>query len=316
MNSAQHLLYDLGLPAGDRYDLPTSPQHFGDGGHYRIEIPSVEGPAAMAAVLEEAGRRGVRVHRVSQGSGMMLLTAGELRDMAALGAEHQVEVSLFVGPRANWEGSGQPLTPDGKLLGWRHTGMDQLAYAFEDVVRGVEAGIRSILVADEGLLWLVNEGRRRGVLPASLVVKGSAVLGAANPLGIKLLQANGMDTINVASDISLPRLAALRQVISIPIDLYIEGPDGLGGFTRYYEMAEIVRVGSPVYLKFGLRNAPNIYPSGVHLEGAAVATGRERVRRAAIGLELLARAGAAFTASPVGAPGLGVPELGAPFTAG
>lgn len=307
MNRARQLLHDLNLPTGDRYDLPTSPRTFGDGGHYRIEIPSVEGPAALEAVLDEARRRAVRLHRVSQGSGMMLLTEAELRDMAALGAEHQVEVSLFVGPRAAWEGSGQPLTPDGKLLGSRHTGMDQLAYAFEDIVRGVEAGIRSILVADEGLLWLVNEGRRRGVLPANLVVKGSAVLGAANPLGIKLLQDNGLDTINVASDISLPRLAALREVISIPIDLYIEGPDGLGGFTRYYEMAEIVRVAAPVYLKFGLRNAPNIYPSGLHLEGAAVATGRERVRRAAIALELLARAGAPFTPSPVGAVGLGVP---------
>jgi hypothetical protein len=310
MNQAKQLLRDLNLPDGDCYDLPDSPILFGDGAHYRIEIPSVEGPAAMAAVLEEAQQRGVRVHRVSQGSGMMLLTDGELREMAALGAQHQVEVSLFVGPRATWEGSGQPLTPDGKLMGWRQTGMDQLAYAFEDIVRGVEAGIRSILVADEGLLWLVNEGRRRGVLPANLVVKGSAVLGAANPLGIKLLQDNGMDTINVASDISLPRLAALRQVISIPIDLYIEGPDGLGGFTRYYEIAEIVRIASPVYLKFGLRNAPNIYPSGIHLEGAAVATGRERVRRAAIGMELLARAAVEFTASPAGAPGLGIPVRG------
>jgi hypothetical protein len=307
MNEAKQLLRDLNLPEGDRYDLPTSPILFGDGGHYRIEIPSVEGPAAMAAVLQEAQRHGVGVHRVSQGSGMMLLTDGELREMAALGAEQQVEVSLFVGPRASWEGSGQPLTPDGKLMGWRHTGMDQLAYAFEDIVRGVEAGIRSILVADEGLLWLVNEGRRRGVLPANLVVKGSAVLGVANPLGIKLLQDNGLDTINVASDITLPRLAALRQVVSIPIDLYIEGPDGLGGFTRYYEMAEIVRIAAPVYLKFGLRNAPNIYPSGVHLEGAAVATGRERVHRAAIGLELLARSGVEFAASPMGAPGLGIP---------
>ena len=101
MNQAKQLLQDLNLPDGDRYDLPTSPIRFGDGGHYRIEIPSVEGPAAMAAVLDEAQHRGVRVHRVSQGSGMMLLTDGELREMAALGAQHQVEVSLFVGPRAD-----------------------------------------------------------------------------------------------------------------------------------------------------------------------------------------------------------------------
>ncbi|GIK75481.1 MAG: hypothetical protein BroJett021_44690 [Chloroflexota bacterium] len=308
MSSAKTLLSELGLPTGDRYDLPASPLRFPDGAHYRIEIPSVEGPAAMAAVIEAAQQHGVTVHRVSQGSGMMLLTNAELREMARLGAEHRIEVSLFVGPRATWEGTGQPLTPDGKLMGWRHTGMDQLAYAFDDIVRGVEAGIRSILVADEGLLWLVNQARQRGKLPANLVVKGSAVLGVANPLGVKLLQDNGLNTINVASDISLPRLAAMRQVLSIPLDLYIEGPDGLGGFTRYYEIAEIIRVAAPVYLKFGLRNAPNIYPSGVHLEAAAIATGRERVRRAAIGMELLARAGVEFTASPVGAAGLGIPE--------
>jgi hypothetical protein len=309
MNRAKDLLRDLNLPAGDCYDLPSSTREFSGGGHYRIEIPSVEGPAAMAAVVDAARQHGVPLHRVSQGSGMMLLTDAELRAMAQMGAEHRIEVSLFVGPRAPWEGTGQPLTPDGKIFGWRHTGMDQLAYAFDDVVRGVEAGIRSILIADEGLLWLVDQARRRGVLPADLVVKGSALLGAANPLGIKLLQENGLNTINVASDITLPRLAAMRQVLSIPIDLYIEGPDGLGGFMRYYEVPEIIRVAAQVYLKFGLRNAPNIYPSGVHLEAAAVATGRERVHRAAIGLEILARAGVAFTASPLGAPDLGIPVV-------
>lgn len=46
---------------------------------------------------------------------------------------------------------------------------------------------------------------------------------------------------------------------------------------------------SPVYIKFGLRNAPNIYPSGGHLEDLAVKLGRERVRRARIGQELIER---------------------------
>ena len=54
MSTARQLLRDLNLPDGDRYDLPTSSQRFPDGGHYRIEIPSVEGPAAMAAVIEAA----------------------------------------------------------------------------------------------------------------------------------------------------------------------------------------------------------------------------------------------------------------------
>jgi hypothetical protein len=312
MDTARRLLQDLNLPPGDRYDLPSSPLRFSDGAHYRVEIPSVEGPEAMRVVLESAQSLGVTVHRVSQGSGIMLLSDAEIRDMAQLGHGRGVEVSLFTGPRAPWEGTAQALTPDGKLFGWRQTGMDQLAYAFSDVERAVEHGIRGVLSADEGLTWLIGKARERNILPPDLVVKGSALLGAANPIGIKLMAEAGLNTINVASDISLPRLAAVRQVISIPIDLYIEGPDGLGGFTRYYELPEIVRIAAPVYLKFGLRNAPNIYPSGVHLQQAAIQTARERVHRALIGMETLARYASHFTTSALGAAGLGIPILTKP----
>src|SRR5438876_9154909 len=280
MNMAQTLLHELGLPEGDRHDLPTSTTSFPDGAHYRVEIPSVEGPEVLRAVIEAAEASGTLVHRVSQGSGIMLLSDAEIGEMVQLGHRHGIEVCLFVGPRAPWEGTAQALTPDGKLFGWRHMGMDQLVYAFSDVERAVQLGVRSILIADEGLLWLINQARQRGMLPHDLVVKASALLGAANPLGIKLLVDNGLNTINVASDISLARLAALRRVISIAIDLYIESPDGLGGFTRYHEIAEIIRVVAPIYLKFGLRKAPNIYLSGVHLVQVAVQTVRVRVLRA------------------------------------
>ena len=53
---------------------------FADGLRYRIEIPSVEGPAVLKAVLDEAERREVPVRRVSQGSGVMMLTDDEVRD--------------------------------------------------------------------------------------------------------------------------------------------------------------------------------------------------------------------------------------------
>jgi hypothetical protein len=42
-----------------------------------------------------------------------------------------------------------------------------------------------------------------------------------------------------------------------------------------------------MYVKLGLRNAPNIYPSGLHLEDLAVKLGRERVRRAELVRQLL-----------------------------
>ncbi len=309
METARHLLKDLGLPSGDRYDLPSSPLRFPDGAHYRVEIPSVEGPDAFNAVVETAQTLGVSIQRVSQGSGIMLLSDSEVASMAQIGREQGMEVSLFVGPRAPWEGTAEPLTPDGKIFGWRQMGMDQLVYAFSDVERATQLGIRGVLSADEGLTWLIEQARKKGILPPELVIKGSALLGAANPIGIKLMVEAGLNTINVASDISLPRLAALRQVISIPIDLYIEGPDGLGGFTRYYELPEIVRIAAPVYLKFGLRNAPNIYPSGAHLQSAAIQTARERVHRALIGMEALARYAPDLVMSKPGASGLGIPVV-------
>jgi hypothetical protein len=103
MQATRDLLQRLGLPTGDAYDLPTSPKRFPDGAQYRVEIPSVEGPNALAAVLEEAEKLGVLIHRISQGSGIMLLTDAEIREMAKLGAEAGIEVSLFVGPRAAWD---------------------------------------------------------------------------------------------------------------------------------------------------------------------------------------------------------------------
>jgi hypothetical protein len=274
-----------------------------------VEIPSVEGPRALAAVLEEAEARHVRVHRISQGSGVMLQTDAEILEMARLGADAAIEVSLFVGPRAAWEPGAQVLTPAGKNLAARHRGMDQLIYAVEDIKRACDLGIRSVLVADEGLLWVADEMKRAGELPADLVLKISVQMGAANPASIQLQERLGAGTYNVPTDLDLAKLAAVRAAIDIPIDLYVEVPDNFGGFIRHYEIAEIVRLAAPVYLKFGLRNAPDVYPCGTHLESTAIALSRERVRRAEIGMAHLQRYYPEAVTSEPGASDLGIPVV-------
>ena len=90
----------------------------------------------------------------------------------------------------------------------------------------------------------------------------------------------GADTLNLTTDLSLAQIAAIRAVVDVPLDIYVEVPDNVGGFVRLHEIPEIVRVAAPVYLKFGLRNAPDVYPAGTHLEATTVALTRERVRRA------------------------------------
>lgn len=69
MAATRSFLESIGLPAGDLHALPDSPKRFPDGASFRIEIPSTEGPRSLEAVLDEAARREVPVHRVSQGSG-------------------------------------------------------------------------------------------------------------------------------------------------------------------------------------------------------------------------------------------------------
>jgi hypothetical protein len=301
---------DLGFPDGDLHNLPDSLKTFPDGAQYRIEIPSVEGPNSFLEVMAAAKEYGVDVHRISQGSGIMLLTEDELNQMADIGEKNNVEVSLFVGPRGTWDITPMSWASAGKVTGLRVESMDQLVYSIEDIKRACTAGIRSILVADEGLLWLVNEFKKKGELPDDLVVKISVQMGQSNPVSIKLVEEMGANTFNVPTDLTLARLAAIRQAVDIPIDIYVEVPDDIGGFIRHYEIPEIIRVAAPVYIKFGLKNSPNIYPSGTHLEKTSIALSRERVRRAKIGLEIIQRYAPHLKMSKKGAEGLAVPQTG------
>src|SRR5207253_4197357 len=119
----------------------------------------------------------------------------------------------------------------------------------------------------------------------------------------------GGGTLNPPTDLSLAQLAAIRQATTMPLDVYVEAPDDFGGFVRHYEIAELVRVAAPIYLKFGLRNAPDVYPSGTHLESTVIALSRERVRRTEIGLEMIARYCPEAAMSPLKAKSLGVPGV-------
>jgi hypothetical protein len=288
--------------------VAASEHRFADGAHYRIEIPSVENPAALRAAVEEARTYKTPIHRTSQGSGAMLLTRSELAEMASIGADEGLEVSLFVGPREEYGIGGSVRSPEGLVLAGQMRGLDQLRYAIEDILRAVDAGIRGFLIADSGLLQLLKAMVDGGELPSSIVWKISALLAPSNPVSFKQLIATGGTTVNVPSDISLSELAEFRAASDAPIDLYLEAPDALGGIVRGNELAEIATVASPLYAKFGLRNARMVYPAGEQNMSDVVANVREKVRRAAMALEILDASGVDLTVSKPGAEGIGVPE--------
>jgi hypothetical protein len=273
------LLRDVGFEPPLR-PWPASTLRFEDGATHHVEIPSVEGPVVFRAVLEEAAAVGLRVHRVSQGSGVMLLSDAELDEIAELGREHDVEVSLFLGPRGAWDAGGQALATAAAAGIAR--GAEAVEACVAEAVRACAHGIRCLLVGDIGILDVLARLRAHGHLPADLKFKTSAILCAANPATAALLERLGADTINVATDLEIGMISAIRAATTLPLDVYVEAPDDMGGFVRNYLLPDIVRVAAPVHVKVGLRNSTPVYPSGLHLQAVAAAQAREKVRRAAL----------------------------------
>jgi hypothetical protein len=251
MKQTRDFLRGFGLPGGDAYDLPTSNKRFSDGAQYRFEVPGIQSPPVMRALLEQCQEYGLIIHRITQTKGIMALLDSEIEAMAALAKEYQVQLVLAIGPRATTDTSASVKTPEGQRMGYRLRGQEQIVRAAEEVKRAARLGVRGFLVYDEGCLWLLNELRKAGEIPSDCMFKISAHTGHGNPCSVALLESIGLDSFNPVRDIQLQMLAALRQAVDIPIDIHTENPASSGGFIRHYEVPEMIRVAAPVYLKTG-----------------------------------------------------------------
>jgi hypothetical protein len=103
-----------------------------------------------------------------------------------------------------------------------------------------------------------------------------------NPFIAQVFRENGADSITTMHDLGLPVLHEMRRLnkglcLDVPIDVY----KTKGGYIRFYELAEIVQVASPVMLKMGASAQDSPYE---FLKEQMV---RERVRRVQVGLEYL-----------------------------
>jgi hypothetical protein len=251
MKNTRAFLEAIGLPAGDLYDLPSSAKRFADGARYRFEVPGIQGPVAMRALLDALGDMSLHVHRITQTKGIMLLADHEIVEMVELAGQADVDLVLSIGPRATYDTSASVHTPEGQRMGFRLRGQEQVVRAVEDVRRAAELGCRGFLIYDEGSLWLMNQMRKAGELPQDCQFKVSAHCGHGNPCSARLLEEIGADSINPVRDIQLQMLAALRSAIDVPVDVHTENPASSGGFIRHYEVPEMIRVAAPIYLKTG-----------------------------------------------------------------
>ncbi|WP_228542511.1 U32 family peptidase [Nocardia sp. XZ_19_369] len=249
---ARELLTAVGLPDGDSdAGLDESALRFPDGGRWRIEVPTVNCADAAEMLLIGAALRGVRIDRITETKGMCRHTDAEIRRYVALGRDHGVEILMSVGPRATTDISATARTPEGSRIGYRLRGGEKLVQAIADILRGIELGVRGLVVYDEGLLATLNALRRQGKLPAELHLKVSAHCGHGNPASVRLMEQHGANSINPVRDLTVPMLAGLRQAVTVPLDIHVDNPATSGNFIRTLDAPDFARVASPVYLKTG-----------------------------------------------------------------
>ena len=150
-NEIGKFMETMGIPGRDGWSLPDSRKSFPDGCHYRIEIAGVERYSTMVAMVDEAKKRSLKVHRaICTVGGSTYCDFQELKDMAKLAHDEQIEIIMTIGHRKAWDvGSKESGYPEGIVQGPRHRGSDNMAYWIEDMMRNLEAGIRGFLVYDE-----------------------------------------------------------------------------------------------------------------------------------------------------------------------
>ena len=255
MDETKEFLKKIGIK--ETFDEFKSYKRFNDGGQYRFEVPGIQSPRTMEALLQESLKKDVFIHRVTQTKGIMLLSDDEILKMVDLAKDYGCELFLSVGPRATYDTSATVHTKEGSRIGYRLRGYDNLVYAIEDVKRACKLGVRGILLYDEGLLWVLNKMRKDGEIPENVHFKLSAHAGHSNPASAKLLQENGLDSLNPVRDLQIPMIAAIRNACDIAIDLHTENPKSTGGFIRHYEVPKFIDVAAPVYLKTGGSVAAN-----------------------------------------------------------
>ena len=308
MDKIAQAMERAGFPSVDSYDLPTSTKTFPDGAHYRVEISGIETPKVLVAAIDEARKQGVPFHRsISVVRGACMLTAEQLKEFARIARDNQVEVIMTPGPRPTWYTGRQIATPEGTISGLRMRGMDMVRHYLMDVQRCIDIGFRGFLVWDEGVLSLLNTMKQNGDLPQDIIFKVSIFAGHANAAGAKLLESLGAGSCNPVADLTLPQLASMRSVVSMPLDIHIQLWASMGGYNRHYETPEIARVASPCYFKMEPGPGLGMYMPWGTSEEALAELARDKVRSVKNIIELIGEVHPGLKVSKQGPEDLRVP---------
>ena len=282
---AREILSKHGFPYGDDVPLVSSQGEFSQGGVFGVEIPAINSPAQLEATIKALQEEEVYCTRFDETHGSILLADGEIIEMLSMCAENGYGMLFGLGPRPEYDLKASFYrTPFGLEQGRQLNNHDGFAQAIEEVFRLCELGCRGIIVYDLGVLSVINDLRKSGTLPGDLVLKTSSHCMPTNAPLARIFSQCGADSITTTHDLSLQVLQEMRRlepnlVLDVPTDVYRDK----GGYIRWYELAELVQVAAPMFLKMGASVQTHPYEV-VRKEQA-----RERVRRVAVGQEYLMR---------------------------
>jgi hypothetical protein len=306
LNTIRNFMEKQGIPGRDGYELAASGKAFADGANFRIEIAGVERASTMEAMIKEADKRNVVIHRaIAAVGGSTYCDFEELKDMAQMAKEAQIETIMTVGHRKGWDtGASEGKTSEGQAQGPRLRGSDNISFHIADIMRSIEAGFRGFLVYDEGVLFILNKMRAEGLIPAETIFKFSVFGGYCSAAGAKVIESMGANSMNPISDVSRPILSSIRQAVDIPLDIYTIVVNSFGGYFRAYEAPEIAKIASPCYFKFepGTSEA-DIYMPWIE-EKWHVNFIEQKVKIASIVMEIMDKHAPEMKTSPKGAKDL------------
>lgn len=284
---ARQWLCDNDLPYSDEIALEASGLEFADGGHYGVEVPVVNNLEVLEATLGLLRKEGLPVTRFNETLGAFLLSDAEAQEMLDLCRVSGVGMLFALGPRPEYDRKAAFYRGGfGASQGRRINNNDAIAQSAEEAIRLTEMGCRGLIAYDLGVIRMLSEMRKAGVLPADLMIKSSSHCIVSNPLTARVYHENGVNSVTTMHDLGLAVLQDMRKgspnlTIDLPTDVY----GSKGGFIRFYEVPELVQICSPVMLKTGA--SAQSHPHDPVNEN----TIRQRVQRVALCLEYLNKSG-------------------------
>jgi hypothetical protein len=276
-------LRENALPYSDSIELRASGGEFSRGGQYGVEIPAVNTLATLKTTIKLLKEEGVYCTRFNETHGSFLLSDQELAEMLALAAETGYGMVVGLGPRPEYDVKASFYRSEfGLEVGRRINNNDALTASVAEAMRLVALGCRGILVYDLGVLRVLSMMRRKRQIPAEVRFKTSSHCIVSNPMLAQIAAENGADSVTTLHDLGLPVLQEMRRIspnlcLDVPTDAYLSK----GGFIRFYELAEMVQVAAPMFLKMGASVQGHPYDNNI--EQLCV----KRVRRVATGLSYM-----------------------------